>query len=147
MLVPLDGEAGLAGTAAAPVDLPDERAILRREGENVAHAGGDDDGVDDAYGNRLAVARRAGRKVGERPLPKDAAAAGLEQPAWPTATSAMLRSEEVWRSGKLVVPLRKEDENKSDAADEAECCVLTVPGLRLPHLEPLAADDHEAEEP
>src|SRR5687767_7363221 len=78
-LVPLDGEAGLAGAAAAPVDLPDERAILRAEGENVAHAGGDDDRVDDAHGNRLAVARGSGRKVGERPLPENPAAAGLEQ--------------------------------------------------------------------
>src|SRR5262249_18922634 len=67
-------------------------------------------------------------------------------PACPTATQAVERSA-VRRSAKIVILQRNEDEHQTDAADEAERRLLAVPGLRLPHLEPLAADRHQAEEP
>jgi hypothetical protein len=47
----------------------------------------------------------------------------------------------------LVILKGKENQHQSYARDEPECGLLAVPGLGLPHLEPLTAYDHEAKEP
>src|SRR5690606_217436 len=51
------------------------------------------------------------------------------------------------RSAELALGLVDEDQHGHDRHVELEGGILAVPGLRLPHGEPLATDHHEAEEP
>src|SRR5689334_19851553 len=48
---------------------------------------------------------------------------------------------------QCVVALGNEKQHAQDRHVEAKGCLLAVPLLRLPHLEPLPANHHETEEP
>src|SRR5689334_17288137 len=65
----------------------------------------------------------------------------------PTHAAAPIRLPNVRRDSMLFVLLHDKDQHRQDCQIEAEGRFLTVPLRRLPHLEPLAADHHEAKEP
>src|SRR5271169_751775 len=50
-------------------------------------------------------------------------------------------------SRQIIVVLVHENQDSENCQIEAKRTLLTVPRVRLPHLKPLAADHHEAEEP
>ena len=90
----------------------------------------------------------SGRSQTTRPV---AVSISSTRPACPTATTPPLAERVRARAEaalvKLAVPLVEEDQDEADRGDEAEGRLLSVPGLRLPHLEPFAAHDQEPEEP
>src|SRR5215468_10779460 len=79
---------------------------------------------------------------------RSSAAADAELVAAPPTHAAVpIRLTNVRRDGILFVLLRDKDQYRQDCQIKAKGRLLTVPLRRLPHLEPLAADHHEAKEP
>src|SRR5215471_20868640 len=65
----------------------------------------------------------------------------------PMHAAAPIRLPNVRRDSVLFVLLHDKDQYGQDCQIKAKGRLLTVPLRRLPHLEPLAADHHEAKEP
>ncbi len=81
-----------------------------------------------------------------RPLIADA---GAPAGGWwrPLARCCFAGARSGRRFFQLPVPLVDEDAHGQQRDVEAKRARLPVPGRRLPHQEPLAADDHESQEP
>src|SRR6516162_8701213 len=65
----------------------------------------------------------------------------------PTHAAAPIRLPNARHDSILFVLLHDKNQHRQDCQINAKGRLLTVPLRRLPHLEPLAADYHEAKEP